>query len=574
MNLIGRYLKCLKDRPQSIRASKDDILKVIKDGVCINITTKDPAPWSFSLISDAYELLSEDYNPEQTTELPEYVECIKSIGYLEVGAIVKCKHEEFQFFWLYEKNIKHQKYTGSNVRKLEKNGIWDTMGYKSVYSSDKIQEHFKASTKEAYHLQNNIDKNNPPFNIGDVVYLDKYYQHTTESKDYSKADNLPLNTPLTIGSIRFDNNVYGDSDKEWVIWFNSYAFGHPAVKFKKYAEMKNENKEYPFKVGDWVVCNIDKRSTMRKGDVTTISFIGIHNGLEKVMTPELDREYPSKSGWGYVDDFRKALPHEIPQCKAESVSFPNEGCVYEHPDEMQKFIEYLVNRPYNKCDTKTARHGSIGIAWNRDSCWFLKTKTSGKKEYNIDYINYILFGYDIKDSDSFTLPEKWCIKSSPDIVDVISKFWDNSLFLNNVYTRTSTIEDYKDYYWYSHNLTSGAAFGRNGGANHTSGYKREGFTEITFEQFKKYVLKKNITKSESNNDKEYQVKNYIKNPCSEIDLKSNNGMVDLYIPVVQELPVIVDYSLNMKLMDIKLPDFSVKPEKIETIQIESYNIYY
>lgn len=69
-----------------------------------------------------------------------------------------------------------------------------------------------------------------PFNVGDLVYLEKHYKHKTESRDYST--NLPLNSPLEIKSINFTSNVYGNRQKEWTLWFKGKSLGHPACKFK------------------------------------------------------------------------------------------------------------------------------------------------------------------------------------------------------------------------------------------------------------------------------------------------------------------------------------------------------
>ena len=69
-----------------------------------------------------------------------------------------------------------------------------------------------------------------PFNVGDLVYLEKHYKHETESRDYSI--DLPLNSPLEIKSIDFTSNVYNNRQKEWTLWFKGKSLEHPACKFK------------------------------------------------------------------------------------------------------------------------------------------------------------------------------------------------------------------------------------------------------------------------------------------------------------------------------------------------------
>lgn len=89
----------------------------------------------------------------------------------------------------------------------------------------------------------------------------------------------------------------------------------------------------------------------------------------------------------------------------------------------------------------------------------------------------------------FTLPEKWCVKSNEDTIKIIAAFWDKSLFLDKVYTDKDNIRHFQEFYFYSHNLASGEPFGQNGGSNHVSKTIRGDSKEITFEQFKNYVLK-------------------------------------------------------------------------------------
>jgi len=92
----------------------------------------------------------------------------------------------------------------------------------------------------------------------------------------------------------------------------------------------------------------------------------------------------------------------------------------------------------------------------------------------------------------FVLPEKWCIKSNKDIVSIVASYWDKGC--NTVcYSQLIKEDSYINYYWASHNLANDCPlFGHNPGSNHCTPSKPEGFTEITFEQFQKYVLKNTI----------------------------------------------------------------------------------
>lgn len=113
-----------------------------------------------------------------------------------------------------------------------------------------------------------------PFNVGDLVYLEKHYKHETENKDYST--HLYLNKPLTVKSIKLSTNIFGNKNPEWTVYFveDSHGYGHPACKFKlwqnttpEYIEILHECHTYTqkgriYKVlsweseNCWVVCNV------------------------------------------------------------------------------------------------------------------------------------------------------------------------------------------------------------------------------------------------------------------------------------------------------------------------------
>ena len=113
-----------------------------------------------------------------------------------------------------------------------------------------------------------------PFNVGDLVYLEKHYKHETESRDYST--HLNLNKPLTVKNIKLDTNAFGNKTPEWTVYFveDSKKYGHPACKFKlwenttpEYIEILHEDSTYTkkgriYKVlswkdkNCWVVCNV------------------------------------------------------------------------------------------------------------------------------------------------------------------------------------------------------------------------------------------------------------------------------------------------------------------------------
>lgn len=115
------------------------------------------------------------------------------------------------------------------------------------------------------------------------------------------------------------------------------------------------------------------------------------------------------------------------------------------------------------------------------------------------------------------LPEKWCVKATPETVDLMAHFWDKTLGSDNVYE--SLKSEYNNYYWYSHNLASGVSmFEPDAGSNYISKSIRDGFTEITFDQFySRFISLEEKTKTKMYNIKGSDIKRLydtIQNSCS------------------------------------------------------------
>ena len=224
------------------------------------------------------------------------------------------------------------------------------------------------------------------------------------------------------------------------------------------------------KVGDWVVF-IGESSTLKKGDITTITFYEQHQGVIKVMTPELDEAYPLKSGWCYLKDFRKATAEEI---------------------------QSVISK---------------------------------------------------KSIETFKLPEKWCVKRTDDNCEVLNK-WCNSQ--PSVFGTSS-----RSGYIHSHNYGSvwEGFLGGHYHANHK--LKHPDHTEITFEQFKQYVLKENPI---------------YEKPLTPEECFNPNDPTDIVIPKLTKPVVKTDFTISNKLMDIDIP-LNVKPVKhVKPITINKFSL--
>ncbi len=146
-------------------------------------------------------------------------------------------------------------------------------------------------------------------------------------------------------------------------------------------------------------------------------------------------------------------------------------------------------------------------------------------------------------------PEKWCIKSNSEIVNVIANFWDKTMDLT---CYNSCKKQYQDYYWYSHNIASGnSMFGNNPGSNHCTKELNNKFTEITFEQFKaKFIDKDDI--------QEYGV--YI----SPIPPKEFSNIS------IKEYPVTIEESYKPKLFILSKPSIvSISTDKESAVKINN-----
>jgi len=101
--------------------------------------------------------------------------------------------------------------------------------------------------------------------------------------------------------------------------------------------------------------------------------------------------------------------------------------------------------------------------------------------------------YILKEIEEFILPERWCIKSTPETFKIIGDFFNTA---NRTYPITCySCKGYENNYFYSHNLGNGTSIlDPNPASNFCKDYKRSEFTEITLNEFKKHILKSNNMK--------------------------------------------------------------------------------
>jgi hypothetical protein len=248
--------------------------------------------------------------------------------------------------------------------------------------------------------------------------------------------------------------------------------------------------------------------------------------------------------------------------------FPNEGCVYGDINDLTSIVRYLLNRPGQRhTDHTITKCEAIGLGWNNNSCWWLKTKKSEKKEYKLFYLKKILN----INQDYFVLPEKWCFKVND---ENYSKFKHlRPLFSISGYI---TSIPYNALSW---GRLSIDVYGE----------------EITFEQFEKYVLKESnivdtdpfIECEECNGQGTVLVaKLYPNGHCEESDTCSvcnGDGEIvhhieidemssELIIPQIIKPKSQINYNLNLELpkLELNLPKNQTK--QITQIILKPYSI--
>ena len=91
-----------------------------------------------------------------------------------------------------------------------------------------------------------------------------------------------------------------------------------------------------------------------------------------------------------LSEIQQFLPEGHVDKISKLTSFPLEGCVYDDVNNLENLTKYLINRPFNQADNKIAKKDAIGIGWNLNSYWWLKTKCSGKKNYKLSDLESFL----------------------------------------------------------------------------------------------------------------------------------------------------------------------------------------
>lgn len=315
-----------------------------------------------------------------------------------------------------------------------------------------------------------------------------------------------------------------------------------ANKFISYEEaIKDFSKEFQFEVGKWYKSNNKEYLYTKFSGLSDNKFMGTEhiygNPLEYANTGKFDT-------WMFKIEENPQILTNL----SEIQQYLPEG----HPDKISNSIPEYVECIKSIDSTKWV----IGRIYKLEGKK-LRTEKGYLPHDNFKLINFYQ-DYDFKPStkkaydaqfeNEFTLPEKWCIKRTDESWEIITKYLNSLggtyLFENKPYNWVTCWEE----------------------VNKSSQYKPKGYVEITFEQFKKYVLKSENTKSlvellKPSQKKINEIFNQIKDP--------NKIIIPKAIKKTEKAKIEIKSSDFMKIN----VDITVKPRKIaKQIKIKEFQL--
>lgn len=225
-----------------------------------------------------------------------------------------------------------------------------------------------------------------------------------------------------------------------------------------------------FNIGD-IVVNLNLNvGTRLEGDIFKV--------LEKFPEDKLYLVNNLPENWRLATpeeiEFYKQGGKNINDMKSKLITIPKYWCIKNDYQEVRDYlaetykvegIKKWLGYPYIGFDNTCANNGCHGCSRN--------TMENNAIEITIDQFNqYFGKKESVSKTEEFVLPEKWCIRATEKNVHILKQTTHCNKHLN-------------------YNYTIGGYYGTKFGGNSVV---PNGYTEITFEQFKKYVLKETITK--------------------------------------------------------------------------------
>ena len=395
------------------------------------------------------------YKEAMKTFIPEYVECI-SITY---------PSETLTHFGEINKIYKVLNYNHS-LSDMVIEG----------YSLSVGKERFKPSTKEAYDAQfvvkepeiileepkdKVLEKEGIDLNIGKIIRV-----KSSEGAIFELGDKVTV----------FNKD---SPNKGKVFTIKGFRWNNAKTNICAITELHKLNGIGVDKLEIYIESKVKENLTLPKKECIQIPLIKEESLLDKAK-----RLYPigTKFKNAYRGKFDKDVIFEIdgnniynPQFKKIGIHYGNNWLVFN--DQWAEVIEY----PHGFKVGDKISHKDYSTNWEIEK---IEGNVLFLKDQPLFY-NTILAKNAIK-VDDFVLPEKWCVKNTDPL---IYRFFDSKLkYMSQCYNNPI----HENNYLHSIDLGGNNVINSQIGANIAYNYVKPDYTEITFEQFKKYVLNETV----------------------------------------------------------------------------------
>ena len=470
---IGRYIRDLIDNPHSgSKVKKGDIGKIITRCL-VDFPNRKSYSCTCALSKDylgvKYELLPEDYSPEKENKEPN-IEFIPGKWYKYNGWYIKYKGH-VNDIWRSSEQINYsKKYSKIESRFGERD------------SDDKKILLLDLSEIQEYLPDGHPDKvKNLKLEVG------KWYKFLNGSFKFGKYEKIHNSgNRIKFSEIITSTGIY-DNKSTHVDFTSNIEPLEDLSEIQKYLPNEHPDKitKQEFKVGKWYKWYQKNHGSFHYGKFDSITNTTI---LMKPCIIHCDSY--SETGAFDINSVQQIteisyseIEQFLPEDMKETKEFPKYWFVKNNKQpELLEYAGYISKEspawwkpfPYIGYDGVYSCNGMHGCPQSS----FINDAVEVSFEDFLENIYYVKFPKKRKQKSEFVLPEKWYTKpKTNEEKDVLNKF----------------VVDLKDNHWKiedKHSYEHTPHF-KNGNYQRSTwiGYEDNDYTEITFEQFKKYVLK-------------------------------------------------------------------------------------
>ena len=408
---IGRYIRALVDNPNSgSRVYKGDIGKIINKGQ-VDFPNRKGYSCTCALdknhLGTKYELLPEDYSPEQENKEPN-IEFIPGKWYN--FTTMKGKYSLY---------VKVSSVTDKSLFFMNGKSISNGHFGEAICIELKLIENPRL-VEDLSEIQKYLPNGHPDKVKNFKPEVGKWYSFNW---DYSGKDHI------VIAKIKKVEEDYFAVSWRSYLWLDKSYSDSDAYRFKDISNIKElsikEIQPYlpighpdkitsiKFKKGEYIVLISDGQSTSGTTLVQSDQFIKNHcykvRENNTFLRPELDscgstangwecilynpNKFHKNRNWRYatqeeIDEYeRRGKPYDVTELNKQS--FPDEGSI-EIEYIPKNLMSYLENNNRKSVSGDSSYNKEkVVIAWNKSSFWFCSVESS-KPKYSKDFIEKII----------------------------------------------------------------------------------------------------------------------------------------------------------------------------------------